>query len=62
VLYEPAKLPAYSRATGRNTRYTIHPEEVLADNFIYLVNGERDLPTPAIFDELRRELARPVDK
>jgi len=62
VLYEPAKLPAYSRATGRNTRYTIHPEEVLADNFIYLVNGERDLPTPAILDELRRELARPVDK
>src|SRR6185369_6103284 len=33
---------------GRNTEYTIHPEEILADNFALLILGKTGLPDPAI--------------
>ena len=42
---------------GRNTRYIIHPEEILADNFVLLVRGERKVRTPRIIDDLQRVLA-----
>jgi hypothetical protein len=34
-----ATQPDYLRQIGRNTRYIIHPEEVLADNFSFLITG-----------------------
>jgi len=42
---------------GRNTRYIIHPEEILADNFVLLLTGEKDVPTPRILAEMRKVLA-----
>jgi hypothetical protein len=41
---------------GRNTRYVIHPEEILAENFALLVTGE-EVREPERLDELRRLLA-----
>lgn len=41
---------------GRNTDYIIHPEEILADNFVLLVQGDRDVRTPRILEEMRRIL------
>lgn len=49
----------YFRKIGSNTRYIIHPEEVLADNFAYLVLERDDLPTPRVTDELGRLLLKP---
>ena len=43
---------------GRNTRYIIHAEEVLADNFAFLVTGET-VAEPQRVDALRRLLAGP---
>jgi hypothetical protein len=40
---------------GRNTRYLIHPEEILADNFVLVVLGG-EIRTPAVTERLRRLL------
>jgi hypothetical protein len=41
---------------GRNTRYIIHAEEVLAENFAFLVTGET-VAEPQRVEALRRLLA-----
>lgn len=33
---------------GKNTSNSAHPEEILADNFVLLVKGVRDVPSPTI--------------
>ena len=57
VLLDAGSVPEYFGAIGLNTRYIIHPEEILADNFVFLVRGERKVRTPRILDELERVLA-----
>lgn len=49
----PSDVPDYGRQIGRNTGYIIHPDEVLADNFVHLVFGKQELPNPEIVDRLR---------
>jgi hypothetical protein len=56
VLLDPKSVPDYHAQIGRNTRYIIHPEEILADNFAYLVNGRIDLPTPRIVEQMGKIL------
>jgi hypothetical protein len=53
-LVDPAKTPAYHEKIGRNTGYIIHPEEVMADNFVLLMVGEADVKTPRILEEMRK--------
>lgn len=48
TLFEPAALAGFMERIGANTRYIIHPEEILADNFVLLLEGRRNLPTPRI--------------
>jgi hypothetical protein len=55
-LLEPSTLPAFAEKVGRNTGYIIHPEEILAENFVHLVLGRKDLPDPWIIDALRKTL------
>jgi hypothetical protein len=57
VLLDAANVPEYFTAIGLNTRYIIHPEEILADNFILLVRGERNVRTPRILNDLQGVLA-----
>ena len=57
VLLDAGNVPEYFGAIGLNTRYIIHPEEILADNFVLLVRGERNVRTPHILHELGRVLA-----
>lgn len=57
VVLDSAELPEYFTAIGLNTRYIIHPEEILADNFVLLVRGEKQVRTPRILDDLQRVLA-----
>jgi hypothetical protein len=42
---------AYMARIGRNTEYIIHPEEILADNFVLLVNGAK-VQSPEILEKL----------
>jgi hypothetical protein len=58
VLVDARKLPAYFEQIGRNTGYIIHPEEILADNFVHLVNEKENLRTPRIVEEMRKALAK----
>ena len=57
-LLEPSKVPDYLEQTGRNTGYVIHPEEILADNFVQLANGRTDAPTPRILREMNALLRK----
>lgn len=42
---------------GKNTGYIIHPEEILADNFVLLVLAEKNIRSPKILDKMRKILA-----
>ncbi len=58
-LYTLAELPDLHRQLGHNTSYVIHPEEVLADNFVHLLfPRSTPLPDPWLVDRLRIRLAR----
>lgn len=46
------QVSGFFEQVGRNTRYIIHPEEILADNFALLVLREPDVPSPAIIKKL----------
>jgi hypothetical protein len=48
----PIETPAYQARIGRNTHYIIHPEEVLADNFMLLMRGKMDVPSPEILEKI----------
>lgn len=56
VLFDPDSVPGYHEQIGRNTKYIIHPEEVLADNFVFLVDGRIDLPTPRVIEQMGKIL------
>lgn len=59
VLLEPYATPDYFAHIGRNTGYIIHPEEVLADNFVFLVHGRTRLPNPEIPERMREAMTHP---
>ena len=56
VLVDPERVTGYYDQVGRNTQYIIHPEEILADNFAYLVLDIRGLESPGIIDGMKRVL------
>lgn len=58
TVIDPRKLPAYFDQIGKNTGYIIHPDEILADNFVHLVLGHEHLPTPRVIDAMSRLLAK----
>lgn len=53
VLLDPKGEPSFRRQIGANTGYIIHPDEVLADNFVMLIEGRQDLRTPELIERLR---------
>ncbi len=42
------QLSGFFEQVGHNTGYIIHPEEILADNFVHLVTEEKKLESPRI--------------
>jgi len=46
------QVSGFFEQVGNNTEYIIHPEEILADNFTFLVLQKSNLPTPAIIKKL----------
>ena len=51
-LLSEKEVTSYFEQIGRNTRYNIHAEETLADNFSLLVQGAEEVPTPEILTRL----------
>ena len=58
VVLDPKNVPDFQEKIGRNTNYIIHPEEILADNFVHLLRQREKLVTPRIVEELQRVLER----
>ncbi|MEX0818321.1 MAG: hypothetical protein WD070_01975, partial [Pirellulaceae bacterium] len=56
ILLDPKQTPSFHQQIGRNTRYIIHPDEVLADNFMHLMMQTPDLPNPEIVDKMAAHL------
>jgi hypothetical protein len=57
VLHDIDSNPEFLQRLGGNTDYTMHPEETIADNFMFLVVG-RQVPNPALLERIRAELTR----
>ena len=51
-LYSEAELEGFYEQIGKNTDYTIHPEEILADNFSYLFFGVTELESPEVIKKM----------
>ncbi|MEE2641257.1 MAG: hypothetical protein VX768_11570 [Planctomycetota bacterium] len=58
VFHSPNGTPSYIEQIGENTGYIIHPDEVLADNFVFLVQRKQNLKTPGIVQQMKTILAR----
>jgi hypothetical protein len=58
LLAEPADVQGFIEQVGKNTGYIIHPEEILADNFMMLVLEIKNLPSPEIIEKLRNVLSQ----
>jgi hypothetical protein len=56
ILLDPNDQPSYHEQIGSNTGYIIHAEEVLAENFVHLVSGTKDLKSPRVVEKLREAL------
>ncbi len=57
IVINPREEPEFYEKVGQNTNYIIHPDEILADNFVRLVMHDEAVPTPRIIDQMRRVLA-----
>ncbi len=62
LLLDPKQTPSFHQQIGSNTKYIIHPDEVLADNFLYLMTEKPNLPDPEIVAKMEGVLVRSGDK
>lgn len=58
VVIEPRSVEDFTRQIGKNTNYIVHPDEILADNFVLLLRGQKEVPTPRILEEMAKLLAK----
>ena len=56
ILFTLEQVPGYLDLVGKNTDYIIHPEEIMADNFVFLLNNARNLPNMEILEKMRKVL------
>ena len=52
---------SYRERIGGNTNYIIHPDEILADNFVHMVMRTSDLKSPEIVKRMRSILQAPLE-
>jgi hypothetical protein len=57
-MVEFGQVQGFFEQVGRNTQYIIHPEEILADNFSYLVIEKAGLPDPGLPTRMLQALRR----
>ena len=47
-LFEPGEVSNFFEQIGKNTDYIVHPEETIANNFVFAITERDDLPNPEI--------------
>ena len=52
VIYGIDQAEDFYQKVGKNTEYIINPEEILADNFAYLITQKKNLPNPEIVQKI----------
>lgn len=52
LLIKPCETSGFHEQVGRNTDYDICAEEILAENFMLLVTGRKDVPSPRILEKM----------
>ena len=57
-LLDPRPTSGYLDQVGRNTGYIIHPDEILAENFVKLIHGMTNVPSPVVIAGMRSVLGR----
>jgi len=53
-LLDPGEIEGFFEQVGNNTSYIIHPDEILADNFVLLINEKTNPPTPRIVTDMKK--------
>ncbi len=56
-LVRPEDAAGFFEQIGHNTRYILHPEEIVADNFALLAIDARDVPSPHILAAVEKVIA-----
>ena len=56
IVVKPKTSRSYMKQIGSNTNYIIHPDEIMADNFVHLVKGTKRLKSPQIVKRLGKLL------
>jgi hypothetical protein len=56
--YSEEQLKGYWEKIGRNTRYTIHPDEIIADNFTFLAMSSENSTEFDKFDDYGKQLLK----
>jgi hypothetical protein len=59
-LIVPETTPGFWKQVGRNTDYIIHPDEILAENFVFMIFNLQSARTPRIQTEMRRVFQKPA--
>lgn len=59
-LLDPRACPGYLDRIGHNTEYILHPDEILADNFVLAARAQTNVRTPRIIQEISQVLASPA--
>ncbi len=57
ILIDARANKSFREQIGDNTNYIIHPDEILADNFVHLVRRTKDLKSPEIVEKMRLVLS-----
>jgi len=58
ILLPAEQVPGYFDKIGRNTGYVIHPEEILAENFVLLVQGSQAVESKWVIEQMQDVLRR----
>lgn len=61
VLLGLQNVPDYFKKIGSNTNYVIDPEEIIADNFVLLVQGTQPVKSEWVLDKMRKLLQNKND-
>lgn len=56
IVYGMEDIEDFAQRVGKNTNYVIHPEEILAENFVLAFLDTPNVPTPALKERVRKVL------
>ncbi|MBF6607153.1 MAG: hypothetical protein ITG00_00250 [Flavobacterium sp.] len=58
VIHSMNEVEGFFEQIGRNTQYILHPEEIMADNFVFAINDRKGQPTQKIVQEIQKRLRK----